>query len=232
MPGKKEIVYKPITNLVWRTGEVYSHTPLRFNRSGKFPEAGVDEAGMSCLAGPVCAAAVILPLGFYHPLIRDSKQLTEEQRDEAREIIVKNAVTYSVAFASVEVIDSINIYHARFKAMHEALDRLTVAPEFIHVDGNRFPPFQKIPFACCIKGDTKYLSIAAASIIAKTERDAFMRQLHSEFPYYQWCTNKGYGVPAHRRAIALHGPSKYHRCSFTLLRDSDIEKYAASEAAC
>jgi ribonuclease HII len=227
--SKKKKPSKPsITNMIWRLGEVYPETPLRQNRSGMFPEAGVDEAGMSCLAGPVCAAAVILPLGFTHELIRDSKQLDAAQREEARQIILENAVAHAVAFADVALIDEINIYHARFRAMHAALDQLceNVQPEFIHVDGNRFPAYKDIPFAWCIKGDTKYLNIAAASILAKTSRDAYMLQLHEHFPNYRWDSNKGYGTPDHRRALVKHGSCEHHRKSFTLLREFDFTRYA------
>lgn len=212
-------------------GEVDPATPMRYNRSGMFPEAGVDEAGMSCLAGPVFAAAVILPLGFFHPLIRDSKQLSAEEREEAREIILNNAAAFAFAKADVDLIDDINIYHARFRAMHEAVSMLKIKPAFIHVDGNRFPSYNQIPHACCIKGDTKYLSIAAASIIAKTERDRFMLGLHQEFPQYLWDANKGYGTPAHRRALVTYGPCIHHRRSFTLVRDEDRLRYSIGEKA-
>jgi ribonuclease HII len=223
---KKKTPKQILTNILWRMGEVLPGTPLRHNRSGLFPEVGLDEAGMSCLAGPVYAAAVILPLDFRHDLIRDSKQLTAEQREEARQIIIENAVTYAVASADVALIDEINIYHARFRAMHAALEQLAVTPEFILVDGNRFPAYKEIPHACCIKGDTKYLHIAAASILAKTARDAYMLQLHEQFPQYRWDSNKGYGTPDHRRALVKHGQCEHHRKSFTLLRDYDIEKYS------
>lgn len=222
---KKKTPKQILTNIVWRMGEVLPGTPLRHNRSGLCMEAGVDEAGMSCLAGPVYAAAVILPLNFKHHLIRDSKQLTPEERNEARQIIIENAIAYAVASADVSLIDEINIYHARFRAMHQALEQLSVSPEFILVDGNRFPAYKEIPHACCIKGDTKYLHIAAASIMAKTSRDACMLNLHEQFPHYRWDSNKGYGTPDHRKALVKHGQCEHHRKSFTLLRDFDIEKY-------
>jgi len=226
---KKKMPKQLLTNIMWRVGEVFPGTPLRYNRSGLCLEAGVDEAGMSCLAGPVFAAAVILPLGFRHELIRDSKQLDAAQREEARQILIENAVAYAVASADVSLIDEINIYHARFRAMHLALEQLSVQPEFILVDGNRFPTYQEIPHACCIKGDTKYLHIAAASILAKTSRDAYMLQLHEQFPNYRWDSNKGYGTPDHRKALVKHGQCKHHRKSFTLLREFDIERYSGAE---
>ncbi|HUP79793.1 MAG TPA: ribonuclease HII [Pirellula sp.] len=209
-----------MTNLQWRKEEAPIGMPLHINHSGIFPEVGLDEAGMSCLAGPVYTAAVILPLGFTHNLIRDSKQLSPEQRNEARQIIIENAVAYAVASADVSLIDEINIYHARFRAMHDALSQLETKPKFIIVDGNRFPKYKTIPHACSIKGDTKYLSIAAASILAKTSRDAFMLKLHEQHPQYLWNSNKGYPTKAHRAAIAEHGPCDWHRKSFTLLRET------------
>jgi len=218
--------FRPMTNLEWRREEARSGVALRHNRSGLVLEAGLDEAGMSCLAGPVFTAAVILPVGFTHELIRDSKQLTAEQREEAKEIIFENAIVYAVAFADVALIDEVNIYHARFRAMHNALAQLTVTPEHIIVDGNRFPSYNAIPHTCVIKGDTKYLSIAAASILAKTSRDAYMLTLHEQHPQYRWDSNKGYGTPAHRKAIAQHGSCEHHRTSFTLLRDIDVLRYA------
>ena len=227
---RKKTPKQILTNILWRVGKVLPGTPLRLNRSGMFPEAGVDEAGMSCLAGPVFAAAVILPLGFRHELIRDSKQLDAAQREEARQIIVENAIAYAVASADVSVIDEINIYHARFRAMHQALEQLSVTPEFILVDGNRFPAYKEIPHACCIKGDTKYMHIAAASILAKTARDAYMLKLHEQFPHYRWDSNKGYGTPDHRKALVKHGSCEHHRTSFTLIRQFDVERYANVES--
>jgi ribonuclease HII len=177
-------------------------------------EAGCDEAGRGCLAGPVFAAAVIVPPDFYHPLLNDSKQVDEETRDELRIFIENNAVAYSVAQVDHEEIDRINILKASFKAMHLALDNLKKRPKLLLIDGNRFTKYRRTKHECIIKGDGIYASIAAASILAKTYRDDFMRNLHNEFPQYKWITNKGYGTREHRHAIALHGPSPYHRRSF------------------
>jgi ribonuclease HII len=177
-------------------------------------EAGCDEAGRGCLAGPVFAAAVIVPPDFYHPLLNDSKQVAEETRDELRIFIQNNAVAYSVAQVDHEEIDRINILKASFKAMHLALDKLKKRPKLLLIDGNRFTKYRRTKHECIIKGDGIYASIAAASILAKTYRDDFMRNLHNEFPQYKWITNKGYGTREHRHAIALHGPSPYHRRSF------------------
>jgi ribonuclease HII len=177
-------------------------------------EAGCDEAGRGCLAGPVFAAAVIVPPDFYHPLLNDSKQVEEETRDELRIFIQNNAVAYSVAQVDHEEIDRINILKASFKAMHLALDKLKKRPKLLLIDGNRFTKYRRTKHECIIKGDGIYASIAAASILAKTYRDDFMRNLHNEFPQYRWITNKGYGTREHRQAIALYGPSPYHRRSF------------------
>jgi ribonuclease HII len=177
-------------------------------------EAGCDEAGRGCLAGPVFAAAVIVPPDFYHPLLNDSKQVDEETRDELRIFIENNSVAYSVAQVDHEEIDRINILKASFKAMHLALDKLKKRPKLLLIDGNRFTKYRRTKHECIIKGDGIYASIAAASILAKTYRDDFMRNLHNEFPQYKWITNKGYGTREHRHAIALHGPSPYHRRSF------------------
>lgn len=177
-------------------------------------EAGCDEAGRGCLAGPVCAAAVILPDGFEHPLLNDSKQLKEEQRDELRPIIENEAVAWAVAMCTHEEIDTINILKASFKAMHTAIDNLKVKPELLLIDGNRFPPYLGIPHECIIKGDGKYMSIAAASILAKTHRDELMLKLHNKFPHYGWDKNKGYGTIAHRKQMTIHGTSAYHRKTF------------------
>ena len=177
-------------------------------------EAGCDEAGRGCLAGPVFAAAVIVPPDFFHPLLNDSKQVAEETRDELRIFIENNAVAYSVAQVDHEEIDRINILKASFKAMHLALDKLKKRPRLLLIDGNRFTKYRRTKHECIIKGDGIYASIAAASILAKTYRDDFMRNLHNEFPQYKWITNKGYGTREHRQAIALHGPSPYHRRSF------------------
>jgi ribonuclease HII len=177
-------------------------------------EAGCDEAGRGCLAGPVFAAAVIVPPDFYHPLLNDSKQVDEETREELRIFIQNNAVTYSVAQVDHEEIDRINILKASFKAMHLALDKLKKRPKLLLIDGNRFTKYRRTKHECIIKGDGIYASIAAASILAKTYRDDFMRNLHNDFPQYRWITNKGYGTREHRQAIALYGPSPYHRRSF------------------
>jgi ribonuclease HII len=177
-------------------------------------EAGCDEAGRGCLAGPVFAAAVIVPPDFYHPLLNDSKQVVEEARNELRIFIENNAVAYSVAQVDHEEIDRINILKASFKAMHLALDKLKKRPKLLLIDGNRFTKYRRTKHECIIKGDGIYTSIAAASILAKTYRDQFMKNLHNDFPHYKWITNKGYGTREHRHAIATHGPSPYHRRSF------------------
>jgi ribonuclease HII len=179
-------------------------------------EAGCDEAGRGCYAGPVCAAAVILPVGFYHPLLNDSKQLTAEERNELKPFIKANAIAYAVAMVDHEEIDRINILRASFKAMHMAVDKLRKRPSLLLIDGNRFTPYKKLRHECIIKGDGIYASIAAASVLAKTHRDAYMKQLHREFPHYNWKSNKGYGTPEHRNAILEHGLCKYHRKSFAI----------------
>jgi ribonuclease HII len=193
--------------------------PLENNFSGKILEAGVDEAGRGCLAGPVYAAAVILPPDFSHPFLNDSKQLTEKQRDELRPIIEKAAVAFAVRSVSHKEIDKINILNASIKAMHLALKDLSTKPEHIIVDGNRFKPFQKIPATTIVEGDAKFLSIAAASVLAKTYRDEYMVKLHHKFPHYKWDTNKGYATLHHREAIETFGPCHHHRMSFTLTKD-------------
>ena len=180
-------------------------------------EAGCDEAGRGCFAGPVCAAAVILPKNFYHPELNDSKQLTAEQREMLRIYIEKKALYYAVAMVDNDEIDTINILRASFKAMHLALEQLPIEPALILVDGNRFTAWKNIKHECVIKGDGIYASIAAASVLAKTYRDKFMRELHEEFPHYNWAQNKGYGTPEHRRAIEEHGLCKYHRKSFNIV---------------
>nr|WP_255610551.1 ribonuclease HII [Robertkochia sp. 3YJGBD-33] len=180
-------------------------------------EAGTDEAGRGCLAGPVTAAAVILPKGFKNKKINDSKQLSEKNRMELREFILENAVSYGIAHVFPEEIDRINILKASITAMHRALDQLTSVPEFIAVDGNRFIPYNTVPHECIIKGDGKFLHIAAASILAKTSRDLYMCEIHREFPQYNWMQNKGYPTKEHRDAIRKHGDTEYHRKSFRLL---------------
>ncbi len=180
-------------------------------------EAGTDEAGRGCLAGPVVAAAVVLPKSFSHPILNDSKQLTEKKRKELRVYIEENALSYAVAFVDEKKIDEINILHASILAMHKAIEKLKVQPEHIIVDGNKFKPYKEIPHTTVVKGDAKYMSIAAASILAKTYRDEYMEKLHNEYPAYQWSKNKGYPTKAHRDAIQSLGSTCYHRQSFRLL---------------
>lgn len=180
-------------------------------------EAGTDEAGRGCLAGPVTAAAVILPKNFSHPLLDDSKKLSDKQRYALRPIIEKEALAFSVAHCSIEEIEELNILHASIKAMHKAIESLELTPEFISVDGNRFHAFKEIPHQCVIKGDAKYQNIAAASILAKTYRDDLMLALHEEFPHYAWDRNKGYPTKMHREGIKTTGVSPHHRKSFRLL---------------
>jgi len=179
-------------------------------------EAGCDEAGRGCLAGPVVAAAVILPAGFKASGLNDSKKLTHLQRLELRELIIKKAVAWAIGIADVSEIDQINILNASFLAMHRAIDGLTVRPRLLLIDGNRFNPFQGIDHQCIIEGDAKYNSIAAASILAKTERDKIMVDLHEGFPMYNWKQNKGYPTPAHKAAIWEFGISHFHRKSFKM----------------
>lgn len=178
-------------------------------------EAGCDEAGRGCLAGPVFAAAVILPPDFYHPLLNDSKQVPAAVRNELRVFIEARAIAWSVAQVDHEEIDRINILKASFKAMHLALDKLKKRPGLLLIDGNRFIKYRRTPHQCIVGGDGAYASIAAASILAKTYRDDFMRQLHAAYPIYKWDSNKGYGTREHREALAAFGPSPYHRRSFS-----------------
>lgn len=180
-------------------------------------EAGCDEAGRGCLAGPVVAAAVILPSDFYHPYLNDSKQLSEKRRNELREVIEEKSVAFGVAFVNETEIDSINILNASFLAMHRAVDQLKHTPDLLLIDGNRFTPYPNIEHVCVVKGDAKFLSIAAASVLAKTYRDEYMLKLDAEFPMYQWKKNKGYPTKKHREAIVDIGPCRYHRKSFNLL---------------
>lgn len=182
-------------------------------------ECGTDEAGRGCLAGPVTAAAVILPDEFESSLINDSKQITEKVRRQLKFLIEEHAVCFSVTHLEPIIIDEINILNASIKAMQESIVKLNPTPEYIIVDGNRFKPVQNIPHSCIIKGDSKYLSIAAASILAKTYRDEYMDRIHEEFPMYNWKQNKGYPTKEHREAIRKYGVTKYHRLSFKLLPD-------------
>ena len=179
-------------------------------------EAGCDEAGRGCYAGPVFAAAVILPKDFYHPLLNDSKQVKEKDREKLRVFIEEHAISFGVGIINNVEIDQINILQASFKAMHLAVDQLNTRPELLLIDGNRFKPYPFIQHKCIIKGDGKYANIAAASILAKTYRDAFMYQLHEQFPAYGWNKNKGYGTMIHRNAIAQYGLTSYHRMSFNI----------------
>ncbi len=187
-------------------------------------EAGCDEAGRGCLAGPVVAAAVILPPDFSNDILNDSKQLTHAQREMLRPIIEREALAWAVAFVSPTEIDEINILNASFLAMHRALDQLKKKPKHILVDGNRFTAYKKVKHSCIVKGDSIYQSIAAASILAKTHRDQYMDELHNEFPHYNWQGNKGYPTMAHRKAISLHGTHKEHRLTFKLLADPVVEE--------
>lgn len=180
-------------------------------------EAGADEAGRGCYAGPVFAAAVILPNQFFHPLLNDSKQVSAKERELLKEVIQSSAIGWAVASVDNTEIDRINILKASFKAMHLAIDQLKPGPHLLLIDGNRFIPYKKVPHHCIIKGDGKYACIAAASILAKTFRDAYMRQLHEEFPMYGWNKNKGYGTLEHRKAIEKYGLCKYHRKSYRIL---------------
>ncbi len=182
----------------------------------QYIEAGCDEAGRGCYAGPVFAAAVILSKDFYHPLLNDSKQVTEQNRNTLKSFIEKHAVAFAVAMIDNNEIDQINILKASFKAMHKALDALKLPPGLLLIDGNRFTTYKKIPHHCIIKGDSIYASIAAASILAKTYRDDYMRQLHEDFPQYNWRKNKGYGTAEHRSAIDEFGLCKFHRKSFNI----------------
>ena len=180
-------------------------------------EAGCDEAGRGCLAGSVYAAAVILPQNYSHPYLNDSKQLTEKRRMILRKDIEKDAIAWAVGVVSPEEIDEINILKSSFLAMHRAIDQLKVRPEALIIDGNRFTPYQNLPYTPIVKGDSKYLSIAAASILAKTYRDEYMEELHSRYPQYEWSKNKGYPTVVHREAIKKYGTTPFHRMSFNLL---------------
>ena len=180
-------------------------------------EAGTDEAGRGCLAGPVFAAAVILPENFSNELINDSKKLSEKHREQLRPIIENEAIAWAVGIVTEKEIDKINILNASILAMHRALDGLKVRPGAVIVDGNRFKPYGDLPWKTFVKGDGRFANIAAASILAKTHRDEYMRKLHEEYPMYHWDVNKGYPTKAHRQAIEKYGSSPYHRMSFTLI---------------
>jgi ribonuclease HII len=188
----------------------------KYHRKGAI-EAGCDEAGRGCLAGPVVAAAVILPPRFDHPLLNDSKKLSEKQRQLLRPIIEEKAIAWAVGIVTVQEIDEINILNASFLAMHRAVDGLIERPDLLLIDGNRFKVYQDVEHACIIKGDAIYRSIAAASILAKTHRDDLMEGLHDTFPVYRWKANKGYPTTDHRNAISVYGPCEHHRLTFTLL---------------
>lgn len=195
-----------------------SAAPLPACMTAGVLEAGCDEAGRGCLAGPVVAAAVILPDGYSHPYLIDSKKLSEKRREQMREIIMRDALAWCVAECSPAEIDSINILNASIEAMHRALRGLAIRPGAIVVDGNRFKPFEDIEATTVVKGDAKFANIAAASILAKTTRDHIMTALHEEFPQYNWLKNKGYPTADHRAAIAASGPCEHHRMSFTLIK--------------
>lgn len=191
----------------------------------KLIEAGCDEAGRGCLAGPVVAAAVILPKDFQNDILNDSKQLTEKKRELLRPIIEKEALAFAVSFVFEKEIDQINILNASFAAMHRAVDQLEMKPELLLIDGNRFNPYPNISHECIIKGDEKYLSIAAASVLAKTYRDEYMEKIHKEFPMYDWNKNKGYPTKKHRQEIYKNGECKFHRLSFTLLPANQLSLF-------
>lgn len=201
---------------------------LRFQK--ELIEAGCDEAGRGCLAGPVFAAAVILPQRFSHPLLNDSKQLTADERNKLRPIIERKAVAWAVAMVDHEEIDRINILKASFKAMHLAVDQLATRPGLLLIDGNRFTPYFGILHHCIVQGDALYSSIAAASILAKTHRDEYMQKLHLEYPHYGWNENKGYGTPFHREQLKLHGESPFHRKSFKWNKEALAEELLAGES--
>jgi len=188
-------------------------------------EAGCDEAGRGCLAGPVVAAAVILPEDYFHPLLNDSKKINEKQRNLLRIEIEQNALAYGIGIVDHQKIDKINILNASFLAMHRAVDQLDQTPDHLLIDGNRFNPYPQINHTCIIKGDGKYLAIAAASILAKTMRDEIMEELHLAYPQYDWKSNKGYPTQKHREGILKHGECPYHRKSFTLLKPEQLSLF-------
>ena len=213
------LLQKPSLNYYARQPIIYEHLNKMLTKSfSKLPlECGTDEAGRGCLAGPVTAAAVILPKNFRNKLINDSKKINSVSRAGLRKLIEEKAVCYSVQHIYMKEIDEINILNASILAMHNCINNLNPAPEFIIVDGNRFKRFGTVPHECIIKGDGKYLTIAAASILAKTYRDEFMMKIHEEYPMYNWKQNKGYPTVEHREAIKEYGITKYHRKSFKLL---------------
>ena len=190
---------------------------LKLRFSEFLHETGTDEAGRGCLAGPVTAAAVILPEHFQHELLNDSKQLSEKNRSFLKPVIEQHSVCFAVTHLGPDIIDKINILNASIKAMQQSISKLSTKPAYIIVDGNRFKPVKNIPHTCIVQGDAKYMSIAAASVLAKTYRDAYMDKIHNEFPMYNWKQNKGYPTPEHRDAIRKYGTTKYHRMSFRLL---------------
>lgn len=194
-----------------------SATILAGNQWTDIPEAGCDEAGRGCLAGPVFAAAVILPDHFHCPTLNDSKKLSEKRRYQLRPFIEQNAIAWAIGIASAKEIDEMNILNASILAMHRAIDSLSVKPKHLLIDGNRFKPFHQIPYHCFVQGDGRFLSIAAASVLAKTYRDDYMILLDKQFPEYHWINNKGYPTEEHREAILKHGISPHHRRSFRLL---------------
>ncbi|MBQ6063229.1 MAG: ribonuclease HII [Prevotella sp.] len=199
------------------------NTPLKPHYYTDLIEAGCDEAGRGCLAGSVFAAAVILPPDYDNPSLNDSKKLTHRQRNLLREQIQQDALAWAIGIVTPDEIDKINILNASFLAMHRALDQLAIRPEAIIVDGNRFQPYQNLPFTTIIKGDGKYQSIAAASILAKTYRDDYMDELARQYPFYGWETNKGYPTKEHRDGIRQYGISPYHRKSYNLLGNEELE---------
>jgi len=187
----------------------------------KYLEAGTDEAGRGCLAGPVTAAAVLLPEGFENKLLNDSKLVTEKNRDLLRPIIQEQSISFAISHLQAPIIDEINILNASILAMQKSILKLNPLPQHIIVDGNRFKPMKNISHSCIVKGDSKFMSIAAASILAKTYRDDYMNLIHEEFPMYNWKQNKGYPTKEHREAIRKYGPTKYHRMTFRLLPEQD-----------
>lgn len=205
--------------------KVKKETPLLLFMQKGVIEVGCDEAGRGCLSGPVFAAAVILPTNFKCDSLNDSKQLSEKTRNELRTIIENKAIAFAVAHCTPQEIDKINILWASVKAMHRAIAKLKATPQHILVDGNRFKPYKEIPHTCVVKGDSKFMSIAAASVLAKTHRDEHMKKLHNDYPQYDWDKNKGYPTRAHRKAIKEFGITPYHRKSFNLIQStSDKEK--------